>query len=146
MSDLSLKITRTISAPIKDVFDAWLDANMLAKFMLPKQGMDKPTVENDPRVGGKFTINMKVGDNEIPHTGEYLDIEKPNLVAFSWVSPASRDDSVVTILLTELDENTTKVDLSHVKFIDEERRDDHEGGWTHILKVLSDVVVPTVSA
>ncbi|MGH1427591.1 MAG: SRPBCC family protein [Arenicella sp.] len=141
MSDLSLKVNRTISAPIDDVFDAWLDASMLAKFMLPKQGMDDPSVENDPRVGGKFTINMKVGDNEIPHTGEYLEMKKPNRLAFSWVSPASRDDSVVTILFTQLDERTTKVELSHVKFIDEERRDDHEGGWAHILKTLDAVVL-----
>ena len=31
----------------------------------------------DPRVEGRFEILMRVGDNEVPHTGSYLEIDRP---------------------------------------------------------------------
>jgi uncharacterized protein YndB with AHSA1/START domain len=36
--------------------------------------------------------------------------------------------------------NFTNISLSHVKFIDEKTRSDHEGGWGNILDKLNDVM------
>lgn len=140
MSDLSLNVIRNINAPIEKVFDAWLDPSMLAQFILPMPGMPQPQVENKPEQGGSFTIIMHVGENKVPHTGEYLEISRPNKLVFSWVSPYSADDSKVTIDFTELDDGMTGVELTHVRFIDEEARSDHEGGWTSILGTLDGVL------
>ena len=140
MSDLSLNVIRNINAPIEKVFDAWLDPSMLAQFILPMPGMPQPQVENKPEQGGSFTIIMHVGENKVPHTGEYLEISRPNKLVFSWVSPYSADDSKVTIDFTELDDGMTGVELTHVRFIDEEARSDHEGGWTNILGTLDGVL------
>jgi uncharacterized protein YndB with AHSA1/START domain len=141
MTDLKLSVIKTINAPISTVFDAWLDAEMLAKFILPMPGMENPVVENDPCLGGKFTIMMRVGDNEIPHTGEYLTIDRPNKLVFSWVSPFSIEGSTVTLNLSEISDKSTRVELTHIKFTDEERRSNHEEGWTNILESLSNVIV-----
>ncbi len=137
MNDLILSVNKSVNAPIEKVFDAWLDAKMLAKFILPMPGMPEPDVKNDPKQGGNFTIIMHVGENDIPHTGEYLEVSRPNRLIFSWVSPFSRDDSTVTIDFTKVDDNITDVKLTHVRFIDEESRKDHEGGWTNILEALN---------
>jgi len=144
MNDLVLSVNKSVNAPIEKVFDAWLDAKMLAKFILPMPGMPEPEVENDPKQGGEFTIVMHVGDNDIPHTGEYLEVSRPNKLVFSWVSPFSSDDSTVTIDFTKVDDNITDVKLTHVRFIDEEARSDHESGWANILEALHDLM-PEVS-
>jgi len=139
MSDLTVEISKVINAPIAKVFDAWLDPSTLAKFILPMPGMADSQVENDPQVDGAFTIIMQVGDMKVPHTGRYLEIDRPNKLAFTWESPESADDSVVTLNLTELPDGKTNIELTHVKFIDETRRSNHEGGWGNILIKLDEV-------
>lgn len=103
-------------------------------------GMANSQVENEAHVGGAFTIIMQVGDNKVPHTGKYLEIDRPKKLAFTWESPESVDDSFITINFTELDGGKTKIELIHVKFIDENRRSNHEGGWGNILRKLEEVV------
>ena len=122
------------------MFDAWLDPVMLSRFILPAPGMPQPEVENDAREGGRFTIVMHVGDDNIPHTGSYLTIDRPGKLVFSWESPYSTDDSTVTLNLTAIDETTTRVELTHVKFLHEEARSDHEGGWGNILDKLDELL------
>ena len=139
MTDLSLTVTKTIRAPIEVVFDAWLNPDLLAKFILPAPGMPEPEVETDARVGGHFTIIMQVGDEKIPHNGQYLTINRPHELVFSWVSPFSPDDSRVRINFSALDERQTLVELTHVKFLNEDSRTSHEGGWANILDKLDEV-------
>jgi len=136
MNDLTVNATNTINAPIQTVFDAWLNAETLAKFILPMPGMPNPKVENDAREGGKFSIIMQVGDDKIPHTGEYLEINRHEKLVFSWESPSSVTGSKVTLLFSELGKNQTTVKLSHVKFADEETRANHDNGWNNILEAL----------
>lgn len=140
MTDLTVSVKKLINAPVEKVFDAWLDPKMLSQFILPMPGMPEPETQSDACEGGSFCIIMHVGDNKVPHTGKYLEINRPYKLVFSWVSPCSIDDSVVTInFRTEVD-GKTSVELTHVRFIDEETRTDHEGGWTNILDKLNEVM------
>lgn len=135
MTELSLAVTRTIAAPANQVFEAWLDPQMIAKFMRPMPDMPAPDVKNDPVEGGRFDIVMKAGDDEIPHAGTYREISRYSRLIFTWESPFSIDGSTVTLDFDEVD-GKTKVTLTHVKFPSEESRDNHENGWTAILAAL----------
>ncbi|MGI9316644.1 MAG: SRPBCC family protein [bacterium] len=137
---LSLSITKTINAPVEKVFDAWLDPETLSRFMLPKAGMPCPAVKLDPSVGGRFQIDMDVGEKIIPHEGEYLEIERPNRLCFTWVSPFSAPGSTVTIDFQSSGEGVTDITLSHVRHLSEESRDSHHGGWTNILDQEAEVI------
>ena len=139
MTDLTVNITKTIHAPIEQVFDAWLNPELLTRFILPAPGMPQPEVENDPRENGRFSIVMHVGDNRVPHTGSYLELDRPRRLKFSWESPYSADDSTVTLDFAEIDSTTTRVELTHVKFLHEEARSDHQGGWGNILDRLNEL-------
>jgi len=140
MTDLTVTVGKTINAPIEKVFDAWLDPETLSQFILPMPGMPQPQTETDVRVSGNFTIIMQVGDDKIPHTGEYLEISRPDKLVFTWKSPFSIDGSTVTLIFRDLGGNKTSVDLTHIKFNDEESRSDHEGGWGNILECLNDML------
>ena len=140
MADLTVNVVKTINAPIHKVFDAWLDPVMLSQFILPMPGMPHPDVQNDVREGGKFVITMQVGNDKVPHSGEYLTINRPNMLVFTWVSPFSMEGSQVTIRFNEVEGDKTHIELVHVRFVDEESRTNHEGGWGHILDSLNQLL------
>ena len=139
MADLTLSLSKTIKAPIESVFNAWLDPEMLAKFMIPGEGVTVPSVESDARVGGDFHILMKAGDKEMPHSGEYIAIDPNSLLVFTWQSSHSVDGSTVSLNFSEV-EGGTNVELTQVKFLHEEARENHLGGWTSILNALDSLL------
>lgn len=141
MTDLSLEVTHDLPYPPETVFDAWLDPEMMARFMIPAPGMAAPKVTADPRVGGKFQVVMASPDTPDgwPHDGEYLVIDRPNRLQFTWVSAYTQDDSTVTLDFTP-SETGTHVRLTHVRFPHEESRTNHEGGWTRILEALDQML------
>lgn len=139
MTELTVKLSKTINASAETLFDAWLDPAMLTQFILPMPGMPQPEVENDAREGGQFSIIMHVGDDKIPHTGKYLTIRRPHELVFSWQSPFSIDGSQVCLKFERLAAEKTRIELIHTKFTDEEARSDHEGGWRNILDVLAEI-------
>lgn len=141
MAELTVHIDKVINAPIEQVFDAWLDPGMLTKFMRGMPEMPETDIEIDARQGGHFTFIMHVGDESISHTGKYLEISRPDKLVFTWASRYSVvDNSTVTLNFTKIDDNTSHISLSHVKFIDEEARSGHEGGWKCVLDNLDEVV------
>jgi len=139
MNELICKVDAVINAPIEEVFDAWLDPQLLSRFMLPMPGMPQPETEVDAREGGRFTIDMDVGEQIIPHTGIYLELDRPNRLVFSWETPFSTDGSTVTLGFTAQDSSNTRILLTHVRFIDEETRSNHEIGWGNILTALDNL-------
>jgi uncharacterized protein YndB with AHSA1/START domain len=139
MNNLSCHVSRIINAPIERVFDAWLNAELLSRFMLPMPGMPEPKTEVDGCEGGRFTVYMEVGEEIIPHSGTYLEIDRPRRLVFSWESPYAADDSTVTLEFTSQSSNMTLLELTHVRFIDQESRNNHEAGWGQILQVLDEV-------
>ncbi len=48
---LTLSLSKIIQAPVENVFNAWLDAKLLAKFMIPMPGMCEPQVTCNPSQG-----------------------------------------------------------------------------------------------
>lgn len=137
MTELSLEITRHIPQPPERVFDAWLDPKMLAQFMMPGPGVTIPEVKVDAKLGGRFLIMMRVPKaGDLPHTGEYRVIDRPNQLAFTWASANSQEDSVVTLDFAPKD-GGTDLTLRHVRFPTQQSRDDHTGGWTRIIDALT---------
>jgi uncharacterized protein YndB with AHSA1/START domain len=141
MTELTVNIEKIINAPIEKVFDAWLNAKMLAKFMRGMPEMAETDVEIDAREGGRFTFTMNLGDEKIPHRGKYLQISRPHKLVFTWESQYSVvDNSTVTLNFKRIDEHKTKISLTHVKFINEEARSGHEEGWGNVLNALNAVM------
>jgi len=134
MQELELTVSRTIAAPREQVFKAWLDPQLLAKFMrTAAAGAEAKDVSTNPVKGGRFRIVMVAPDREIPHSGTYLEVDPVSRLSFTWESPHSLDDSVVTIDFAELPDHCTEITLKQVKFRSEQARNGHIGGWTAIL-------------
>ena len=137
-TEFELTVRRTIPAPRKDIFEAWLSAEALAQFMKPMPNVTIPTAEVDGREGGKFLIVMRVGEKDLPHRGEYKTIQRYDRLSFSWLSEFSVPQSLVTLDFEEIGPRGTEVTLHHVGFANEESRNNHEGGWGKILQSLQE--------
>ena len=96
-----LVVRRVLPVERERVFAAWLDPASLATWMRPGETTDA-IVEVDPRVGGRFRILMEQpeGGCGYEHRGEYLAIEPPSLLSFTWISAAT--DLRPTVVTVEL--------------------------------------------
>jgi len=55
----------------------------------------------DTREGGKYTIIMHVGEDKTPHSGQYLEVSRPNKLVLTWEHPFSSEGSTVTLKFSE---------------------------------------------
>jgi uncharacterized protein YndB with AHSA1/START domain len=138
MTDLSLTVRRTIKAPPKAIYEAWLDPAMMQRFLSPRPDMHVREARSDARVGGRFFV-MMVGDRDLPHEGSYKELTPYSRLVFTWEAPWSAPDTTVTVELTPVAEGTEVV-LTQVRFTDAESRDNHAEGWAGILGKLDAAV------
>jgi len=74
------------SVPSERVFDAFLDKNMIGRFMFGPEIRDEEIVhlQNEPWVGGSFSYVVRRQGTTFEHTGEYVEIDRPRRLVFSW--------------------------------------------------------------
>jgi uncharacterized protein YndB with AHSA1/START domain len=139
----TLVITRTFNAPPALVFDAWTKPEHLVHWFGPND-FTVPTCEQDFRVGGKYRFCMHApdgGDHWV--WGEYLEIDRPRKLVFTWVrqddKPAPWVDNVVTLTFEDLG-GKTKFTLHHAVFGTQAIRDEHALGWGECVDRLGSYV------
>jgi len=133
-----LEISRVIKSDAETLFDAWLDVDSIREWMCPGESVRVPDPKLDPRVGGKFDFTMQVGDELLPHVGEYRVIDRPTRLQFTWVSGHTHNqDSVVTIDFEPMGQEETRLTLVHTLLPDDVAVDNHRGGWSRILDTMA---------
>ena len=127
-------VERVIRATPDEVFDAWTTPSRMAAWMSPVGAAE---AEVDLRVGGSFRVVMV--EARIEHTGEYLEIDPPRRLVFTWVSPfTGGEPSVVTVELHP-HEDGTRVVLTHER-LPENVVDGHRDGWGTMIERLAGIL------
>jgi uncharacterized protein YndB with AHSA1/START domain len=139
----ALVIERLIPAEPRVVFEAWLDREAMQRFMCGGPGVRVTRAECEPRVGGKFLIMMNVAGHDLPHHGEYLEIERYQRIVFTWRSHLAGEGSRVTLSFAAAARGQTALTLEHVGLADAEMRGKHQVGWSHILSELAELTQGT---
>ncbi len=131
-----LTINRRFSAPIERVFEAWTQANVLAKWFGP-EGFSVVNATSKLEVGGSYAIEIESPEGvRIRHFGTYVDVLKPERLVFTWMlqnqacegSAGLCAETLVSIHLKQIG-NETELSLSHEQLPNKEAYDGHKFGW-----------------
>jgi uncharacterized protein YndB with AHSA1/START domain len=148
----AVHLERTIPAPPSQVYRAWLDPRLLARWMAPGASCTVTRAEVDERVGGHYRIwHANAGSDVGGFDCEIAELVPGQRIVFRWgfAGPDRRDgpvfDSVLTVMLREAPGGATALTLVH------ERLDDLaaalpqvaakvESGWAFVLDELADLL------
>ena len=133
---LRVEVTTTIKVPRENVFDAWLTADRMARFLCA--GDTHVASWRSSRVCGAFGIVMANAKGSYDHRGRYVEIERPARLRFTWASAATNgNDTEVTVTFEDVEEGT-RVTLVHASLPDAPAAERHERGWLSILAKCHD--------
>jgi uncharacterized protein YndB with AHSA1/START domain len=128
-----IRIERVLPAPIQDVFDAWTDPASMAEWMSP---VGHAEAEVDLRVTGRFKVSMIGETTRIEHTGEYLVVNPPHELSFTWQSLyTGAKPSVVTVFF-QAEGEETRIVLTHRR-LPEGHLGPHTQGWEAMITRLA---------
>lgn len=148
MADQQIIITRTFSAPVDKVWQAWTDPELIRQWWGP-ESFTAPSIKNDLRVGGKYVYAMHgpagtEWDKDMYSGGEYREIvpleklvvtdyfcdEQGNKISpadSELESPDFPDEQEVTILFENLGDEQTKLSIIYP-------RPETEAQWQAMVK------------
>jgi uncharacterized protein YndB with AHSA1/START domain len=136
IADAAVIVRRTIAASPEDLFDAWLDPAALAIWMRPN-AIQTTVAKVEPRVGGRYEIVMNSATDCYPHTGEYLVIDRPRRLVFTWHSKGTEQKETLVTVDFLARAARTEVVVTHERLA-EPARASHTSGWTSGLEKLDD--------
>lgn len=133
-------VTKRFATNAERVFDAWLDPDWIGRWMLGPNVREERIVRLglEPRIGGKFSFVVDRAGVAIDHVGEYLEIDRPRRLVFTW---GTRDSlpatSRVVVEITPMDRQcelrlTHEMGREWAAFVDRAA-----GSWRGMLDVLA---------
>ena len=153
MSDehAGIRLERIIPAPLHQVYRAWLEPDLLRRWLAPG-GLEVERVDVDGRVGGHLRVwqtdsGTAVGGFDC----ELLELVPDQRIVFRWgfVGPARNDgpkfDSLLTITLREASPGVTALTLVHERLEALHQAmpnvaDQVGGGWEDVLTKLASLL------
>ena len=134
---IRIEVSRRIAARPDAVFDAWLDPDSVGHWLFSTADGVMERVEIDARVGGRFEIDERRGEALAEHFGEYLEIDRPHRLVFSFA--AMRDAGYTRVTVTIVADGDGSL-LTLVHEMDPQWADYEDrtrAGWTKILAALA---------
>jgi uncharacterized protein YndB with AHSA1/START domain len=141
MTFTEITVARTIPAPAEKVFDLWMDPQSPGG---PWFGADRVILNSE--VDGLFYYAVKHEGRIWPHYGRFLQINRPRVVEYTWMSEATKGAESIVSVTMESRGDETEVTLRHSGVPDDEMGRRHKEGWTWVLNALSDAQTSSRSA
>jgi uncharacterized protein YndB with AHSA1/START domain len=130
-------ITHAFDAAVERVFDAWLDPQVARRFLFATPTGEMIRAEVDAKVGGKFVfVDRRPDMGDVLHTGEYLEIDRPHRLAFTFGVPQYNPDFTrVLVEFAPTSGGGCNVTLTHSD-VPAEWAERSRQGWGMILESL----------
>lgn len=137
-----VRAQRTFRATADEVFAAWLTPAALERWMFGRApGEEIVRLDVDARVGGCFSFLVRREGQDIVHVGEYLELDTPRRLAFTWdVGKRRADGSRVEIDLTPVGDSVTLTLVHHLPADAAPYANQTKAGWMRMLGALAGVL------
>lgn len=133
---IPLVVKRNYPFPPERVFDAWLTPAITRRWLFTTDESNVIRSEIDARPGGKFEIvdKRESGDfaGEIRHIGEYLEIDRPRRLVFTFGVPQFDPNMTRVEIDIERTDSGCALTLTHHAVPPEWQQQTTEG-WTKLL-------------
>jgi uncharacterized protein YndB with AHSA1/START domain len=127
-----ITVSRTIPASAEQVFDVWMDPNSPGG---PWFGAERVIL--NPVVDGLFYVAVTHEGRRWPHYGRFVQVERPQVVEYTWVSEATKGVESVVRVTFERRGDETEVTLHHSGVPDDAMGRQHKDGWAWVLSMLA---------
>ncbi|PND59626.1 ATPase [Mycobacterium sp. ENV421] len=94
---VTVVVSRVMPGLPAEVFDEWLDPEALQEWMCPNP-VRVVEVTVDPRVGGTVRFDVDDSGTRVLISGQFLTIDRPRLLRFTWSNSNWEDPSQVSIV------------------------------------------------
>jgi uncharacterized protein YndB with AHSA1/START domain len=131
-----VRVTHRFDASAERVFDAWLDPKTAGRWLFATATGQMVRVDIDARVGGQFIIIERRDGEDVEHRGQYLDIDRPRRLVFTFGVPKYSAETTRVHIDIVPRETGCELTLTHEGVLPEyaERTN---AGWTEILGRLA---------
>lgn len=142
-SQPKIQITKNFNVSAEKVYDAWLDPEMIGRWMFGPELRDEEIIklQTNPEAGGTFSFVVNRGGEELDHKGTYRKVDRPNQLVFTWgVNEEAGSESVVSITI-ESTGSGCRLTLVHefdpkwAKYADRTKE-----GWSTMLTKLKELL------
>lgn len=132
----TLRVARHFEFSAERVFDAWLDPKRAGRWLFATPTGEMMRVEIDARVGGRFVFVDRRDGEDVEHTGEYLEMDRPKRLVFKFVVPKYL--SIYTRVAIDIVPAGEGCDLTLVhEGVLPEYEEQTQRGWKAILDALA---------
>ena len=132
------RVQRVMPAAPDVVFDEWLDPESLAEWMCPRPSRCV-AITVEPHVGGTVRFDVDNLGASVLITGQFLAIERPRLLRFTWTNSDWPDPTVVSVVNVAFEphgDEETLMSIEH-SLIPPDRFDDFQNGWAGVCDQLA---------
>ena len=106
-------VVHTFAADGATIYDGFLDPEKAREFLFRTPAGTMVSCEIEARVGGHFFITEKRDGEDVLHTGEYLELVRPERIVFTFGVPKySREFTTVSLDIVPIGEGC-EVTLTH---------------------------------
>lgn len=133
-----VRVSRRYAHAPERVFDAWLDPGSACKWLFATPTGRMVRAEIDPRVGGKFVLTDRRDGEDVEHAGEYLEIDRPRRLGFTFSVPKYSSDAARVRIEIAVHGDGCELTLSQeIQPAWADLASSIEAGWTGILAGLA---------
>ena len=138
------RVTRRFNVFPEHVFDAWIDHEIVRKWLFTSPASESNFTDISSNVGGKWRITDRREGREYTAIGEYVEIDRPRRLVFTFGMPQFSPEFARVVIEIVKDGNGCILTLTQEEDLTPEDKAEVEKGWNLMFDGLATLLKASV--